>query len=683
MSSFFRELKQRKVYRVALGYAVVAWLVVQISATVMPAYHAPDWILPIFITVVALGFPVALVLAWAFDLKGGVIERAPEPSGRLATANKRRVWLLAAVGLIISVLAVGGYWMIWHPSRNASAARSIAVLPFENLSRDPDNAYFAEGVQNEILTRLATVRDLKVISRTSTAKYQSKPDNLKTVAQELGVSTILEGAVQKAGDKVRVNVQLIDARADTHLWAKSYDRDFKDVLGVESDVSQEIADALQANLSPSESHALAATQTHDAEAYDLLLRGNYEFREAESTLATDAYDHADAFYRQALTRDPNFAEAAAELARSRLSRHWEVSLLSPTELEEVKSIVDRALALAPNSPEAHFVRGLFFYWGHRQYEMALTEFSRTLELQPNNALARQFCGSVYRRRGEWERSLVEFQRAQELDPRDSQIPQNIGATYQALRLWKDAERAELRALALDPHNALAALALLSSRLSATSDVDSARRVVDGLPEAVKSLTRGLGTGGDVVGIIGIWAYLDVIERHFTDGFQEFEQEVVDDDLGYRAHLAGRVALRVLAGQTEAAKSIAEEALPLLEARSRERPDDIFALTWLSWVYLALGRNADALRLYRQAADSLSIEKDAFWGPIFQNGLAQIEARAGAPEEAIKRLRRLLSIPAGQTASIALLKIDPVWDPIRNRPDFQQLLSGPEQIGPNK
>ena len=189
--------------------------------------------------------------------------------------------------------------------------KSIAVLPFENLSEEKANAYFAEGVQDEILTRLAGVRDLKVISRTSTAKYQSKPDNLKRIAQELGVSTILEGTVQKAGDKVRVNVQLIDARADTHLWAKSYDRDLKDVLKVESEVSREIAEALQANLSPSESHALAAAQTQDAEAYDLFLRGEYEFHQAESSATAEAYDRADAFYRQALARDPNFAEAAA------------------------------------------------------------------------------------------------------------------------------------------------------------------------------------------------------------------------------------------------------------------------------------------------------------------------------------------------------------------------------------
>jgi serine/threonine protein kinase len=632
------------------------------------------------------------------------LQLAPTHAGAVGLVSGKRtnkiLLMGAAIGALL-LLMLGGWYLTRQSSKPIAAAakttptstaptiseKSIAILPFANLSEEKANAYFAEGIQNEILTKLATVRDLKVISRISTAKYQSKPDNLKTIAQELGVSTILEGAVQKAGDKVRVSVQLIDARADTHLWAKSYDRDLKDVLGVESEVSQEIAEALQANLSPSESRGLAAVPTHDTEAYDLFLRAEYELHQAESSVAAEAYDRADAFYRQALARDSNFAEAAAELARSRLSRHWNVSLLAPAELEEVKSIIDRALALAPNSPEAHFALGLFFYWGYRQYENALVEFNRALELQPNNALARQYCAYVYRRRGEWKRSVADFQRAQELDLRDALIPGNIGATYQTLRLWKDAERAELRALAIDPHYALAALDLLITRVNGTGDIDSARRALDDFPEAIKSLTvmslRGVGAGGDVARIIDTRIYLDVIERRFTEAFQAVEKEVGDDDRAHLQQLAGRVAIRVLAGQTEAAKSAGEEARPLLEARLREQPDDTFAMTELSWVYLALGRNTDALRLSRQAADSISIETDALTGPFFQNGLAQIEARAGLPEEAIERLRRLLSIPAGGVVSIARLKIDPVWDPIRNRPDFQQLLSGPEQIGPNK
>jgi TolB-like protein/Tfp pilus assembly protein PilF len=683
MSGFFAELQRRKVYRVAAAYIIAAGFIIQIGSVVFPAWELPNWTLRLVVVLLLVGFPVALILAWAYDVTPQGIQATPKvPGGH----RRRNIILLVAAGAIISTAA--GFFLLPRASAR-KIDKSVAVLPFQNLSDEKANAYFAEGIQNEILTKLATVRDLKVISRTSTAKYQSKPDNLKTVAQELGVSTIVEGTVQRAGDKVRVNVQLVDARADTHLWAKSYDRDFKDVLAVESEVAAQIADALKANLSPSESHVLAAARTENTEAYDLFLRGQYEFHQAESSLAADAYDRADAFYRQALARDPNFAEAAAELARNRLSRHWFVSPLAPAELEEVKSLIDRALALAPNSPEAHFALGLFFYWGHRQYENALAEFNRTLELQPNNADARAYCAWVYRRRGEWERSLADSQRAEELDPRDARIPTNIGVTCYALRLWKDAERAELRALAIDPHNTQAAMFLVLTRLTTTGEVDSARRALDDFPEVIKGIPGGAGgprgaTGaGDISAVIGWPVYLDVIARRFTDAFQAVEKRVVNDDRAHLQQLAGRVAIGVLAGEPEAAKSMGEEALPLLEARFRERPDDTFAMTELSWVYLALARNADALRLSRQAADTISIEKDALAGANFQIGLAQIEARAGAPEEAIKRLRRLLSIPAGGAASIAALKIDPVWDPIRNRPDFQQLLSGPEQIGPNK
>ena len=683
MSGFFQELQRRKVYRVAAAYIIAAGFIIQIGSAVIPAWELPNWTLRLVIVLLLVGFPVALILAWAYDVTPQGIQATPKvPGGH----RRRNVTLLVVAGAIISTAA--GFFLLpraWARKID----KSIAILPFQNLSAEKENAYFADGIQNEILTKLATVRDLKVISRTSTAKYQSKPDNLKTVAQELGVSTIVEGTVQRAGDKVRVNVQLIDARADTHLWAKSYDRDFKDVLTVESEVAAQIADALKANLSPSESHVLAAARTENTEAYDLFLRGQYEFHQAENSLAADAYDRADAFYRQALARDPNFAEAAADLARSRLSRHWFVSPLAPAELEEVRSLIDRALALAPNSPEAHFALGLFFYWGHRQYENALAEFNRTLELQPNNADARAYSAWVYRRRGEWERSLADSQRAEELDPRDASIPTNIGATYNVLRLWKDAERAELRALAIDPHNTQAAMFLVLTRLATTGDVASARRALDDFPEVIKGIPggaagpRGATGAGDISAVIGWPAYLDVTQRRFTDAFQAVEKRVVNDDRTHLQQLAGRVAIRVLAGEPEAAKSMGEEALPLLEARFRERPDDTFTMTELAWVYLALGRNADALRLSRQAADTISIEKDALAGANFQVGLAQIEARAGAPEEAIKRLRRLLSIPAGGAASIAALKIDPVWDPIRNRPDFQQLLSGPEQIGPNK
>src|SRR5216117_3516438 len=514
MRNFFAELKRRNVYKVAIAYAVVAWLLMQVASQIFPFFEIPNWAVRLVVLLLIIGFPVALILAWAFELTPEGIKLTESADREAAEPSRNKAWIyiiIVAAALSITVFFVGRYTAPKVTRSSESLAKSIAVLPFENLSRDPDNAYFAEGIKDEIVTKLATVHDLKIISRTSTAKYQSKPDNLKGVAQELGVSTVLEGAVQKTAGKVRVNVQLIDARADTYLWAKSYDRELKDVLGVESEVSQEIADALQAKLSPSESHALASAGTRDAEAYDLFLRGEYEFHQAENVLASDAYDRADGFYRQALARDPNFAQAAAELARNRLLRHWFISALTTAELEEIKSLIDRALTLAPNSPEAHLALGLFFYYGHRQYENALAEFNRTLELQPNNALARQWCAYVYRRRGEWERSLADFQRAQELNPLDAEIPANIGATYGKLRLWKEAERAALRALGIDPQNTVAAVSLLLARLSATGDVESARRALDGCPEAIKRLTLSGGSGdwgGGIVSIIGMPVYLD-------------------------------------------------------------------------------------------------------------------------------------------------------------------------------
>ena len=609
-TNFLTELKRRNVYRAAVAYGVVAWFLTQLTTQVFPFFEIPNSAVRFVVIALAVGFPIAMLLAWVYEFTPEGVVRTEDLDPVEAKSVQRRSGrlldfiIIGALLLVIAMLVVGRL-PFYRQTGESISQKSIAILPFENLSEEKGNAYFAEGIKDEILTKLAAVRDLKVISRTSTAKYQSKPDNLKSVAQELGVATILEGAVQKAGEKVRVNVQLIDARADTHLWAKSYDRDLEDILAVESEVSQEIAEALQANLSPSESHTLASAGTGDAEAYDLFLRGEYEFHQSESREDADANNRAEEFYRQALARDPNFADAAAGLARSRLRRHWFFSPLTPSQLKDVTSIIDRALALAPNLSEAHLALGLFFYRGHRQYGIALTEFNHTLELQPNNALARLYSAWVYRRRGEWERSLADLQRAQELDPRDAGILVEIGNTYQAFRLWKDAERAELRALAMDPHNRGAADTLLKTNLNATGDADSARRAFDGFPAEIKSNLSGLAPGGfeggtNVIEAIGIPVYLDLIQRRFSDAFEALEKEPAQNDRERLLQLVGRAVLRLLAGQTEAAKSAAEQALPLLEASLRERPDDAFAITELSWIYLALGRNAYALRLSRQA-----------------------------------------------------------------------------------
>src|SRR5438552_2688670 len=387
---------------------------------------------------------------------------------------------LIALGVIVAGIAMFSRYRV--RSTLAVPEKSIAVLPFENLSEEQANAYFADGIQDEILTKLAGIGDLKVISRSSTAKYKSKPEDLKTVARELGVATVLEGRVQKAAGKVRVNIQLLDARIDTHLWAKSYDRDLKDIFAVESEVAQEIADALQAKLSPSQSNALVAAPTRDTEAYDLFLKGEYQERQAESAENGELFDRAETFYRQAVARDPSFALAYARLAYSRLNRHYFINRLTSAQLEEVKSNVERALAIAPESPEAHLALGVFHYWGRRDYDSALRELDRAIELQPSNSDSRTYRGAIYRRRGEWRRSLVEFERVFELNPRDSLSLTELGNTYLWLRRWSEAEHALTRGLALDPHNINAAYHLAVTYISSTGDIRRARRAWEGVRE---------------------------------------------------------------------------------------------------------------------------------------------------------------------------------------------------------
>jgi tetratricopeptide (TPR) repeat protein len=500
---------------------------------------------------------------------------------------------------------------------------------------------------------------------------------LKTVAQELGVATVLEGTVQRAGDRVRVNVQLIDARADTHLWAKNYDRELKDVFAVQSEVAQQIADALRAKLSANEATALAAVPTRDPEAYDLFLKGEYEFREGESALTSKPFDRADTHYRQALERDPNFALAAARLAQSRLARHWYLSPASPAELVEVKAMVDRALALAPDLAESHVALGIYYYWGYRQYQPALKEFQRALELQPNSVIARKYVGFVYRRLGRWEQSLAEMTRAEGLDPRDARIPANKGETYVNLRQWNEARRAASRALALEPNDVLGVRVVLATYVNGEGELAQAKRALATLPAGTKLTVQALF--GNIANVIDESSYLRVLERDFTGALKEWEKESTEPTQRIR-RLSARVAIRVLAGEA-AVGAESEEARPLLQERLNERPDDLYAMTQLSWIYAALGRKTDALRIAHQAAALLSIERDALNGTLFAVGLAQIQAHTGEKREAVKTLQHLLSIPAGWAVSLKRLQIDPVWDPIRNDPGFQQLLAGKEHVGP--
>jgi TolB-like protein len=680
-TNFLTELKRRNVYRAAVAYGVVAWFLTQLTTQVFPFFEIPNSAVRFVVIALAIGFPIAMLLSWLYELTPEGIVRTEDldpvqaRSVQRATGRILDFIIIGVLLLVIAMLIIGRHPFYTQTGESISQ-KSIAVLPFENLSEDKANAYFADGIQAEILTKLAGIGDLKVISRSSTAKYKSKPEDLKTVSRELGVGTVLEGSVQRAEGRVRVNVQLLNSRVDAHLWAKSYDRELKDVFAVESEVAQEIADTLRAKLSQGQSDALAAAPTRDTEAYDLFLKGEYEERQAENALSAELFDRAQALYRQALGRDANFALAYARLAYGELYRHWFVSNLTPAELAEIKPNIDRALAIAPDSPDAHLALALFYYWGYRDYDAGLSELDRVSELQPSSSISRYYRAAIYRRRGEWKRCLAEFERAAELDPRNFQIPTEIGSTYTNLRQWNDAERALTRALALDPHNALAARFLAVTYINSTGDSWRARRAFEGVPPESKiSVASAWGT---VSVMVDERVYLDVIERNFADALRAWDVASSNTPEARLRQLAARVGIHVLAGQGAGAQSECEQTRALLEARLVERPRDRMSLVALAWVYVCLGRDADAIQVARQAADSLPVEKDAVAGRFFLAGLAEIEAHTGKPEQAVKILRQLITAPAGQVVSVARLKIDPIWDPIRNNPDFQKLLSESER-----
>lgn len=683
--NFFSELKRRNVYKVAVAYAVVGWLIIQVSSTVLPTFHAPEWVVQTLVVLVALGFPVALVIAWAFELTPEGIKRTEDV---VATKRpKNRAWLYVVV--LGAVLSIGLFLLGRYTGRNfVSVSRtedgsssipqkSIAVLPFENLSDDKNAAYFAEGIQDEILTKLASIADLKVISRTSTAKYKSKPEDLKTVSQQLGVATVLEGSVQKAGAKVRVNVQFIDARTDSHLWAKTYDRDLADVFAIQTEVAQEIADSLQAKLSPAEANTVARAPTENTEAYDFFLKGEFEEREAESSLKPEVYDQAASWYRRAIAQDPKFALAIARLVNSRMQRHWFVEPLLDTELDEVRKTAQDAVKLAPALAEAHVSLGIVYYFGHRRYDEALGAFHRAIELQPNNARALEYSGYVHRRQGRWQECLSELAKAEEQDPREAGVPGNFGTTYTELRMWKEAERSGSRALALNPHTVDGMRSLIVASLNGQGDIKGARCLLETFPPDASLLADA--AHATVEGLLGLRAYVSVLEGNYAAALQLFENQ--SNGLGENARLSARAAVHILAGDAAGARDEMEKARRLVEARLQERPSDLDSMIQLSWIYLGLDRKSDALKLAQKAADFLPPEKDALVGTFTLYNVAAIKARTGDATGAADILRRLLAMPAGHEVSLVSLKTNPVWAPIRNEPGFQQLLTMKEHVGP--
>ncbi|MGH8428103.1 MAG: tetratricopeptide repeat protein, partial [Gammaproteobacteria bacterium] len=550
-------------------------------------------------------------------------------------------------------------------------AKSIAVLPFENLSADKNNAYFASGMQDLILTKLAVIADLKVISRTSTQQYVSHPEDLKTIGQQLGVATILEGSVQKSGNQVLITVQLFDARSDTQLWAQAYTRTLDNIFGVEGEVAQSVAEALKAKLTSTERQNVAAIPTQNPAAYDAFLKAESLAFKAQDSLREADYLDADAAYRKAISLDPDFALAYARLAYNQMSGHWFAQHLSPTQLSDVEATAKRALQLEPDLPAAHLALGYYYYWGFRDYDQAVAQFQRTLQLAPNNVDALLGLAYIARRRGEFKQALAELRQVLALAPRERVYWTEYGITYEILRGYPQAEQQLERALAIDPDYLDARDFLVRTLLFGFGDAPKARAVFGqslGWRVSEASLLAG-----DVFNLIGPRAYPDIFERHFDAALRDWDPVPPDTDNERLTQGAAHVVIEVIAGRQTAVRPECEKLKPLLDAELAKNPDALGPLQQLSWVEVCLGQDAEAIATARHATEVLPLDKDAYFGVFQLEGLAEIEAHVGKPDDAIRLIERLMAMPAGESMSIARLRLDPLWDPLRQDPRFQALM----------
>jgi TolB-like protein/class 3 adenylate cyclase/Tfp pilus assembly protein PilF len=591
--------------------------------------------------------------------------------------SRGRRWIIAAALIIVGALALGGFLLFRHSTSVASRAasisgipeKSIAVLPFENLSSDKENAYFADGIQDEILTRLAKIADLKVISRTSTQQYQSKPGNLSEIARQLGVAHIVEGSVQKSGESVRVNVQLIKAATDAHLWAETFDRKLTDIFSVESEVAKAIAEQLRAKLTGQEEQVIAAKPTDNPDAYDAYLRGLAYSLKTQNTPVNAL--GAQKYLREAVKLDPKFALAWALLSNTE-SRSYITFNLQPTVAlrEEARQAAETALTLQPNLGEAILAKGSYHYACLKDYDTAVHYFEQARPLLPNSSKIPESLAYVERRRGQWDRSEAYFNEAERLDPRNVYMLSQHAGSYTLLRRFPEALRKLDQVLNITPDDVDT---LVAKGVIAQAEGD--------LPRAAALLVP-LHPAADDTGAFETQVYQAILERRPAPAISRLKEILATPNpaLGFNN---GELRFflgwaQEVGGEHAAAQESWRQARSELEPFLKEQPDNYQLIGDMALTNIALGDKAAALALAQKATAANPLEKDVLDGSGALEILARVSAQAGDPDRAITAIQKVLSIPSTGSFSVgipltpALLRLDPMFDPLRNDPRFQKL-----------
>ena len=661
MSGFFEEVKRRKVYRVAVGYVIAAGAIIQLASASFPAWDLPNWALRVVIVLLLIGFPIALIFAWAFDITAQGIRATPEAVAP-KTHRRRNVIMLVVTGVIIS--AAAGFFLLPRVAAH-KVDKSIAVLPFQNLSDEKENAYFADGIQDDILTNLSKIRELKVISRTSVMQYRGNAPNIRDIGKALGVSTVLEGSVRRSGNRVRVNVQLIDAATDEHVWADDYDRDLTDVFAIQSDLAHEIANALQAKLSDTEKALIERKPTENGEAYLAFVQA-HNLQNAFEDFGK--LKQSEQLYARAVELDPKFALA---LARYSQLESWIFHIFDPTRerRQKARALAEQALQLQPDLPEAHLAMGFSYYYGDNNYDAAQKEFEIARRGLPNESEVYLALGAIQRRQGKWAESTANFEKAVSLNPKDNLPLQNLAANYQDLRNFDAANKTIDRGLALDP--TAFGLLELKSKLAIFEKGDFS--VAEKAFAAVKSIPM---TNEQKLKTVNARADVFVLERKYQEALREAES-LPDDQLAlihpealcYKYFLIGfaRKALQDEAG----ARAAFLKTKDLIQEQLKESPDAEEMHVQLAKVLAHLGEKDAALAQARRATELRPESKDALGGAEIAAGVAEVHAILGDNDRAIEILDGLLSRPSAVT--VQGLKLNPIWDPLRSDPRFQALI----------
>jgi TolB-like protein/Tfp pilus assembly protein PilF len=657
MTGFFDEVKQRKVYRVAAAYIIAAGGAIQLASAAFPAWELPNWALRFVIVLLLLGFPIALMLSWAYDITAQGIRATPTTMVP-GTHRRRNIIMLVAAGVAISGAA--GFFLLPRVSAH-KIDKSIAVLPFENLSDEKANAYFADGIQDDVLTNLSKIGDLKVISRTSVMPYRGKTSNVREIGKALGVATILEGSVRRIGNRVRVNVQLINADTDEHLWAEDYDRDLTDVFAIQTDLAQKIARELQAKLSPTEKAQIERKPTENSEAYFAFLQAHDLCTRPDKLRPT--IEKAEQLYEQATRLDPDFARAFAGLA---WVHDWIYHTYdpTPTRREKARAAADTAIRLQPDLPEAHLALGFYYYYCERNYEKALDEFAIAKRSLPNSADVYMAIGSIERRQGKWAESTANFEKAASLSPKDAWILVNLGDNYRANRNFEAADNIFDRAIEAAP-----------SSLNARGEKGKLAIDLKGdFSEIERQLTQ-MAVGDDPERFVTLGrAKILMLQRKFPDALavlNQLPQEVVHDGTAPVPKASLQGMLYLFQGDKAKAQAAFRRALPFAEQSLRESPNDAGRHIQLGFILTGLNRKEEAIAEGKRAVELTPESADAFDGPQLTASLAQIYAWVGEKDQALRLLDRSLETPNGIT--VPMLKLDPMWDPLRNDPRFQELI----------